>query len=166
MNAVFTDSPYKCWNYGAKGELHIFDYDSQGSEFAKLNGFCLSETPNDFMCTQSWCGLVANWMDFEGDVVLHLFTDERDDGDFEEWVLSTARNYMPGCTVNFRYENDGQWVTANIRLSSWPEIGKSHRVRCLALKTLMVELYDIEPIEFWDDDRRTNDLVTLDEIAA
>lgn len=166
MNAVFTDNPYKCWSYGAKGELHIFECDSRGKEFTRKNGFCLSETPNDWMETGSWCGLVADWMDYGGDTVLHFFTDERDDRDFEEWILSLVRDCMPGCEVDFRYENDGQWVTADIRLPDWDEVGGTHMERCKALRDFMVELYDVGPIEFWDGDCCVGDLVTVDEIAA
>jgi hypothetical protein len=167
MNAVFTKNPYKFWNYGAKGELHIFEYNSQGREFARLNDFCLSETPNDWIEAGSWCGLVANWMDCGGKAVFHYFTDERDDGDFEEWILSLVRDHMPSCEVDFRYENDNKWVTADIRLPKWGKADGTHRERCETLEILMVELYDVWPIEFWDGDSCIGGrLITVDELAA
>ena len=148
------------------GKHHVLE-DGIGEPIDLTKAPMLSgETPNDWMETGSWCGLVADWMDFAGDTVLHYFTDERDDGDFEEWVLSLVRDCMPGCEVGFRYENDGQWVTADIRLPDWDEVGGTHVERCEALRNLMVELYDVGPIEFWDGDSCIGDLVTVEEIVA
>ena len=190
MKAVFTDNPYKFWNNGNGGELHLFHDNELAKQFLIevvddpwLKGYpMLCETPNDVSVSESWANLLCLYGDCVGFDKIVLHPDDEGTNDpmgFIEWSINTAIPYDTG--INWTWPSETPLhidkVYANINLlheeytdgtpNPWLHSTVQERERRLC--NLLHDLFDVLPFEiydFYDGNRNTGELMEVDEIAA
>ena len=161
MKAVFTEYPYKFWNYGVKGSMHLFRDDAEAEMFAKTSDdYWLCDTPNGPEIGVTWANLAYDYASCCGwdKLVLHIDDQEFfDTAEMLEWGFDIIANFdWVSCNWTWR---DGHIKMIDVYIEQEELVKKfvdamlgrfDYKEEGQMFFNLMHYIYDVTPFEAYE----------------
>jgi len=192
MKAVFSANPYKFWNRGCKGTLHLFDDDKAAEAYFTIlwNEYVnypyareddgkhipmIIDTPNEVEVAECWARLVCDFASIIGydRIEFHRSEETKYFFDLLEADLNVCERFHTA--TNWTWPSDNPFldgiVVSNIGVDTdsdfWKWKKESPHELEEKLCDLLHDVFDIEPFEWYDPDtnERNGELVYTEEIV-